>query len=214
MFSTAYLKFLTAIVQQTVFVFLLVGAIFAFVAGLLLIFRSELAFRIGERTNRWISTRAAMRSLEEHHTIARPLYRMHRLVGILICVGALYSLLVLGAPHGEMALARTLSEFGLKRLASFAAESLWITLLVGNVAALLFGLVFTVRPSALKGLEAWADRRISGRQATKPLEQVRLSTDEFVRAHPRVVGVLVTAGSLYVMVNLGVALGATLLGAK
>jgi len=204
--STAYLKFLTAIVQQTVFVFLLVGAVFAFVAGLVLIFRSELAFRAGERMNRWVSTRAALRPLEEHHSIARPLYRMHRLFGILICVGALYSLVVLASPHGEMALTRTLASFAPKRLASFAAESLWILLLLGNLCALAFGLVFTVRPSALKGLEAWADRRISGRKASKPLEQVHLSTDEFVRAHPRLVGVLVSAGSLYVMVNLGVAL--------
>jgi len=209
-FSTAYLKFLTAIVQQTVFVFLLVGAIFALAAGLLLIFRSGLAFRMAETMNRWVSTRSAMRALEEHHSIARPLYRMHRLVGVLLCVGALYSLLVLGSAPGEMALIRMLGSFAPRRFASFAAESLWIVLLVGNVCALLFGLVFTVRPSALKGLEAWADRRISGRKASKPLEQVHLTTDEFVRAHPRLVGVLVSAGSLYVMVNLGVAL----LGAK
>lgn len=210
MFSPAYLKFLSAIVQQTIFVFLLIGAIFALVAGLVLIFRSELAIRAGERVNRWVSTRAALRPLEEHHSIARPLYRMHRLVGILICAGALYALVVLGTPYGEMALTKTMSGFGPKRLTSFASESLRILLLVGNAGALLFGLVFAVRPSALKGLEAWADQRISGRKASKPLEQVRLSTDEFVRAHPKLVGVLVTAGSLYVMVNLGFAL----LGAK
>ena len=206
MFSPAYLKFLSAIVQQTIFVFLLMGSVCALVAGLALIFRSELAFRAGERMNRWVSTRSAMRSLEEHHSIARPLYRMHRLVGILICVGALYSLVVLATPYGELALTRTLSSMGPRRLASFASETLRIILLVGNLCALIFGLVFTVRPSALKGLEAWADRRISGRRVSKPLEQVRLSTDEFVRAHPRAVGVLVTAGSLYVMVNLGFAL--------
>ena len=32
--------------------------------------------------------------------------------------------------------------------------------------ALLFGLVFIVRPSALKRLEAWADRSISARKST------------------------------------------------
>jgi len=205
-FSPAYLKFLSAIVQQTIFVFLLIGAIFALVAGLVLIFRSEIAIRAGERVNRWVSTRAALRPLEEHHSIARPLYRMHRLVGILICVGALYSLVVLGSPQGDIPIAKMLSSMAPKGLAVFASESLRIILLVGNFGALLFGLVFAVRPSALKGLEAWTDRQISGRKASKPLEQVHLSTDTFVRAHPRLVGVLVTAGSLYVMVNLGVAL--------
>ncbi len=203
MFTPAYLKFLSAILQQTLFVFLLLGSVFALVAGLLLVFNSAQAFRIAERMNRWVSTRAALRPLEEQRSISRPLYRMHRLVGALICAGALYALIVLGTPYGEMAITKTLSGIGPQRFASFVSESLRIVLLVGNFAALVFGLVFIVRPSALKGVEAWADRQISGRRATKPLEEVRLSTDRFAREHPTLVGAVVATGSLYVMVNLG-----------
>src|SRR5258706_11575708 len=141
--------------------------------------------------NRWVSTRAALRPLEEQRSISRPLYRMHRLVGALICAGALYALIVLGTPYGEMAITKTLSGIGPQRFASFVSESLRIVLLVGNFAALVFGLVFIVRPSALKGVEAWADRQISGRRATKPLEEVRLSTDRFAREHPTLVGTVV-----------------------
>lgn len=206
MFTPAYLKFLAAILQQSIFVFLLLGSVFSLAAGLLLLFNSEKAFRIGEWMNRWVSTRAALRPLEEQHSISRPLYRMHRLVGTLICAGALYALIVLGTPYGEMAIVKSLSGIGPPRFASWISESLRIVLLVGNLGALLFGLVFIVRPSALKGLEAWADRRISARQATKPLEEVRLTTDRFARAHPRLVGAIVAVGSLYVMVNLGFAL--------
>jgi len=66
--------------------------------------------------------------------------------------------------------------------------------------------VFILRPSALKSLEAWADRRISERKAIKPLEKMRLSADQFLRRHPQAVGVLVILGSLYVLLNLGYAL--------
>lgn len=203
MFTSAYLKFLSAIVQQAIFVFLLLGSIFALAAGLLLLLDSARAFRIGERMNRWVSTRMALRPLEEQRSISRPLYRMHRLVGTLICAGALYALIVLGTPYGEAAIVKTLSGIGPQRFASWVSESLRIVLLIGNVGALLFGLVFVVRPSALKGLEAWADRRVSGRKATKPLEEVRLSPDHFARTHPRITGAVITLGSLYVMVNLG-----------
>ena len=203
MFTPAYLKFLSAILQQAIFAFLLLGSIFALVAGLLLVFRSELAFRASERMNRWVSTRTALRSLEEQRSIARPLYRMHRLVGALICAGALYALIVLGTPYGGTAITKTLSGIGPQRFASWLSESLRLVLLVGNFGAFVFGIVFIVRPSALKGLEAWADRRISGRTATKPLEEVHLSTDRFTRSHPRVVGAVVALGSLYVMANLG-----------
>jgi hypothetical protein len=198
--------FVSQIVQQSIFILALLGGVFAFAAGLLLVFRSETAFRISERMNRWVSTRAAIRPLEEHHSIARPLYRMHRLVGALICAGALYSLVVLGMPSGESAIVRSLSGIGSLRFSAWLSESLRYILLAGNVGALLFGLVFIVRPSALKALEAWADRRISARKSTKPLEVSRLTADVFVRAHPRPVGVLVILGSLYVLVNLGYAL--------
>ena len=203
MFTPAYLKFLSGIVQQTIFVFLLIGSVFALIAGLMLVLDAEKAFRIAERMNRWVSTRAALRPLEEQHSISRPLYRMHRLVGTLICAGALYALIVLGTPYGEMAITKTLSGIGPKHIAAWVSESLRIILLVGNFGALLFGIVFVVRPSALKRLEAWADRRISARQASKPLEEVRLSTDTFARQHPRLVGSVVALGSLYVMFNLG-----------
>lgn len=199
----SYSSFLTQIVQQTIFIFLFVGAAFGLLAGILLLVDSERAFAIGDRLNRWVSTRAALRPLEEYHNISRPLYRMHRLVGVLICVGALYALVVLGAPSGEAAITQSLSSLGPQRFAAWISESLRIILLTGNIGALLFGLVFVVRPSALRSLEAWADRRISARKATKPLEEVRLSADQFARAHPRLVGGLVTAGSLYVLANLG-----------
>lgn len=201
-----FLNFASGIVQQTIFIFLALGAVFALAAGLLLVFRSEAAFRISERMNRWVSTRAAIRPLVEHHSISRPLYRLHRLVGTMICAGALYSLIVLGMPTGEAAIAKSLSGIGSPRMSAWLSESLRAILLTGNFGALVFGLVFIVRPSALKSLEAWADRRISVRKRTKPLEEMHLSADKFVRVHPRPVGVLVILGSLYVLVNLGYAL--------
>ena len=202
----SYSSFLSQILQQAIFIFLLLGTVFALVAGLLLVFSSETAFRISERMNRWVSTRAAIRPLEEHHSIARPLYRMHRLVGAMICAGALYSLVVLGMPSGESAIVKSLSTIGPARFSAWVSESLRYILLVGNLGALLFGLVFIARPSALKSLEAWADRRISARKSTKPLEISRLTADVFMRAHPRFVGSVVILGSLYVLVNLGYAL--------
>jgi hypothetical protein len=186
--------------------FLMVGAAFALLVGLMLLFNSDRAFRIGDRLDRWVSTRAAVKPLEEFRNISRPLYRMHRLVGALICAGALYSLIVLGLPSGEAAISKSLKGIGPTYFAAWISESLRYILLAGNFGALLFGLVFIVRPSALKSLEAWADRRISERKAVMPLERMRLSADQFLRRHPKAVGVLLILGSLYVLLNLGYAL--------
>jgi len=202
---TPYLKFLSEIVGQAIFVFLLVGASFALVAGLVLLLDSKRALRVGGRLDRWVSTRAAVKPLEEFRSISRPLYRMHRLVGALICAGALYSLIVLGRPSGGEAIAKSLRSIGPAPFSAWLAESLRYILLAGNFGALLFGLVFIARPSALKKLEAWADRRISERKAIKPLESMRMSADQFLRRHPQAVGALLVLGSLYVLFNLGYA---------
>lgn len=201
-----FLNFVSGIVQQAIFIFFALGAAFTLAAGLLLVFRSQAAFRISERMNRWVSTRAAIRPLEQHRNISRPLYRTHRLVGALIVAGALYSLIVLGMPSGKSAIVKSLSGIGPAHYSAWLSESLRYILLAGNIGALLFGLVFIVRPSALKSLEAWADRRISERRAIKPLEKMHMSADQFLRRHPLTVGVLVILGSVYVLVNLGYAL--------
>jgi hypothetical protein len=119
---------------------------------------------------------------------------------------ALYALIVLGAPQGGVAIAKTLSGLGPRHFVEWLGESLRLFLLIGNAAALVFGVFFILRPSALKRFETWADRSISGRQATKAIEVPRNPADQFVRAHPRVVGALVVLGSLYVLLNLGYAL--------
>jgi hypothetical protein len=134
------------------------------------------------------------------------MYRMHRLAGALICAGALYALFVLGTAQGATAITKSLSGLGSRHFVEWLSESLRLFLLIGNAGALLFGVFFIVRPSALKRLEAWADRNISGRQATKPLELPHRPGDAFVRAHPRTIGALVILGSLYVLLNLGFAL--------
>ena len=204
--TAPYLKFLLEIVNQSVFIFVLVGAAVALIAGILLVFDSQRAFRISDWLNQWMSTRTVLRPLEEHRSIAKPLYRMHRLAGMLICAGALYALFVLGTAKGEAAITKSLSTLGPARFAAWLSESLRYILLAGNFVALLFGLVFIVRPSALKRLETWADRNFSGRKSTKPLEQMHRQADQFVRGHPRIVGVLVILGSAYVLANLGYAL--------
>jgi len=198
--------FFLQIFQQTTCIVLLVGAAIGMVFGILLIFDSKRAFRIGDRLNGWVSTRAALRPLEESRDIGRPLYRMHRLVGGLICIGALYSLVVLGSTYGESAIMKALSGLGQARwFSSWVSESLRMILLAGNIAALLFGLVFVVRPSALRSLETWGNRQISGRKSTKAIETAHLPADRFTRTHPRLVGGLVALGSAYVLIALGYA---------
>lgn len=181
---------------------LFIGAACALLAGLLLIFNSALAWRISEHLNRWVSSRAALGPLLKKYSIDEPLYRVHRLIGLLIAAGALYSLVILGSSQGETAILVSLGGPGSAPFNSWIAKSLRFTLLAGNFGGLIFGLLLMVRPSALKKFEAWADRKIFGPEAINRLEKMYLPADAFVRVHPRVVGGLVILGSVYVLANL------------
>lgn len=200
---SSFWTFLAPILEKSLNLFVLLGSMLGIAAGLLLVFDSSRAFRISKFLNQWVSTRSALRPLEEHRSIKRSLYRMHRLVGALICAGALYALIVLGTPYGASAIAKSLSSLGPARFTSWIGDSLTWFLLIGNFGALLFGLFFLVRPSSLKGLEAWADKQVSSRKSTKPLETQHFPLDELVRARPRVVGVLVLLGGLFVLASIG-----------
>src|SRR5260221_150144 len=144
---TPYLNFLSQIVNQSIYICVLVGAAFALVAGLMLLIDSKRALRIAEHMDRWVSTRAALRPLEEHHSIARPLYRMHRLFGLLICAGALYALVILGMPGGGAAITSSLSTLGSAHFSAWVSESLRIILLAGYAARFVFGGMVLDRPS-------------------------------------------------------------------
>ena len=97
--------------------------------------------------------------LERPWRVERMVYRHHRLVGSAIILGALVLLGVLGIKHTHLSGAGLLKGSGAR-----AAEFLvWVTALM----ALVVGLVVWVRPSALKRVEALANRSIQLSPAKK-----------------------------------------------
>lgn len=185
------------------YVLLLAGAALGLVVGVMLLVDSARLLRWNSALNRWYSTRQAMRVLEEPHDIKRTLYRWHRLLGVVLLAGALYTLDVLAFDYRSGALGHVFRNLGNPGLLALVFEAVRIALIVGNVAALAAAIILVFRPSLLRGLEAWGDRYYTARTSTKPLEVMRYGPDDFVRARPKIVGLLVTLGSLYVLVNLG-----------
>jgi len=199
----AALKFVIGIAGQTIYWVLILGCIAGLVLGALLLVDSARVFRWNERLGRWVSTRQATRPLDQPHDVKRFIYRRHRVVGIVVFAGALYTLDVLVFGYRSRPLVHAFRDLAPPHLLEVAFDTARWFLVVGNAAALLAGLILCLRPSLLKGFEAWADRQYSERRALKPLEQMHFQPDRFVRGHPRLVGSLMLLGSLYVLVNLG-----------
>jgi hypothetical protein len=188
------------------YVLLLAGAALGLVVGVMLLVDSARVMRWNYALNKWYSTRKAMQALERPVEVKRFVYRWHRVAGALVFAGSLYTLDILVFGFNTSALVRIFRDLGNPAILGLVVETVRIFLIVGNIAALLAAAVLVFRPSLLKGLEAWGDRYYSSREATEALDVMRYQPDEFVRARPRTVGALVTLGSLYVLLTLGMVL--------
>jgi len=185
------------------YVLLLGGAALGLILGLLLLVNSDRVMSWNHSLNRWYSTRRAARALDRPMDIKRPLYRWHRVIGVVLFAASLYTLDILVFGFHSSALVRALRGAGNPAILSLIVEGAKIFLIAGNVAALLAAAVLIFRPSLLKSLEGWADRYYSGRASTMTLEVMRYQPDDFVRSRPRLVGALLVLGSVYVLVTLG-----------
>jgi len=188
------------------YVLLLGGAILGLAIGITLLVDSERVMRWNAALNRWYSTRQAFQKLEEPIDVKRVIYRWHRVAGVLVLAGAIFTLDVLVFTYHAGALVRAFRGAGNPVILGILFETMRIVLIVGNVAALIAGAILCFRPSLLKGAEAVGDRYYSGREAMKPLEVMRYQPDEFVRSRPKLVGAVLTVGSAYVIVIFGLLL--------
>jgi hypothetical protein len=183
-------------------VLLLGGAMLGVVIGVLLVIDGERVMRWNYRLNRWYSTRQAMHALERPIDIKRPLYRWHRLIGIVVFAASVFTLDGLVFGFHTSALVRALRGMADPTLLLVSLETLRLFLIAGNVAALFASAVLIFRPSLLKGLEGWGDRGYSARVATKALDVMRYGPDDFVRGRPRLVGGVLVVGGLYALITL------------
>lgn len=188
------------------YVVLLGGAVLGLVVGVVLLVDSARVIRWNAALNRWYSTREAFHRMEEPIDVKRFIYRWHRVAGVIVFAGALFTLDVLAFSYKTNALVQAFRGVGNPALLSIGFEALRIILIVGNVAGLLAAVILCFRPSLLKGLEAVGDRYYSSREAVKPLEVMHYQPDEFVTSRPKMVGTLFTLGSLYILFALGLLL--------
>ena len=197
---------LVGVLGQTLFLTLVAGAALGLVIGIVLLVDSERALRWNAHMNRWISTGNALSALDRPRDIKRLIYRWHRVVGLLVIAGALYSVNVLAFGFGTEPLVSSFRDLASPTTLRLTVDSVKIFLIAGNNAAILAGIILCFRPSLLKEVEGWADRQYGARLANPNLDAPRYPPDEFVRAHPRLAGALATLGSLYVLVSLGATL--------
>lgn len=190
------------ILWRSLATFLLVGALMGIVVSLLMIYRPALFERLNRILSRWISTRRLDRPLDRSISLEQWFYRHHRVLGILVCLGAGYIFVYFGMLFDKQhALHHLASHLSIRpqmmKLLGGGLDALVLVSLTGAAAAMFVGLLLWLRPSELRGLEERANSWVSIRRATRFLDIPRNS--RLLLRHNQRTGWLMLLGSLYLL---------------
>jgi hypothetical protein len=150
------------------------------------------ALRAG--TDRRISLRRATRPLDIPRHVDAWFYRHHRAYGIATIALSLFLLVFLTfgqIPAPELLASDPRYTQVVALLLGVARVLLWAF----SLMAFAIGVIVLVRPSALKSLEAQANRWVTPRRQLKGLEREYHGPDGWAARNPRAWGILVAAGA-------------------
>lgn len=180
---------------------LLVICIVAFFLGIGLLIKPHSLLQAGQYIKQRFTACLPINQLQKPIKIERYVYRRHRFFGALILSGALFTLYSLMYRYNETATISAYAMYFNRTVVEWVAESATAFLAITSVCAALIGGIMLVRPSLLKGVEAWANRRYPSRDSDKLLNIIKNSS-RFTVSYPRLTGLLVSIISLFILAHL------------
>jgi len=187
-------EFLTTVFYWAGIVLLMIGAAITI--------SPRLVFRVGESLNRWVSTDKIFDRLDAARPSERWVYRHHRLSGGLLTLGGAYVLYSFALAFDAAAAGRQMLLFHSRTATEWLLNSLSFLNIGFSVVAMAIGVVIFFRPSLLKHLEQWANRWYGVDDSLKRLDVQLKAPDTWFRRRPRLLGVLIIGGSLYIVFSL------------
>lgn len=199
------LNLLAAPFTKALLMLLISFGITGLLVGVWILVWPESFLRVNRFLSQWYSTRKATRILMVPHHTERFVYRHHRPIGLCIVIGSIYVLYTLAYRYDqEKITVLFFGALGAYPPADWLVPGLAITVGICTLFALVIGGFLLIRPSLLKGFEAWANQWVSARRQTKFLDTMHMGADQFLARRPRLVAVLLILGSLYALFRLSV----------
>ncbi|MEX0637163.1 MAG: hypothetical protein WD155_00320 [Burkholderiales bacterium] len=162
----------------------LVFAAVGLAAGIGLIVASARILRVFAVMNRWISTRGAFKALDVPRSTERFSHGNRRWIGGALIAGGLFAALGLVIDVNTGSFSAAFASGDMAKLLAIAAETLKWFLIVGSVAGVAVGAMLCFFPDALVILEKYANWWVSTRRVVHGGDDVHLTLERLVEAHP------------------------------
>lgn len=171
--------------------------------GLFFLLVPEKALSITAKLNRWISTEHIFDALNQPRFQERLIYRHHRLFGVLVLVFTAISIYMMVFYTDQEILLQNILLLVDSSFGKWLLESLFYIIVIANILAFFIGAVIFIRPSLLKKLESKANQWVDTDKNLKFLDSTRELPESVFIKHPRIFGVIIIAGGLYMVMNIG-----------
>lgn len=169
-------------------VVVLVFASFGFAVGVGLITAGARTLRFFHLMNRWISTRGAFKALDMPRSTEQFSHRNRRWVGWALIAGGIFATFGLVAGINAAAVGATFAKGDMVPLVAIVAGTLRWFLIIGSVAGVGVGALLCFSPDGLATMEKHANRWFSPRNVLQGGDDMRLTLDKLVEAHPALSG--------------------------
>ena len=188
-------------------VLFLVGGLAVIAVGVSLIVWSTGTLRFFVAMNRWVSTRRAFKPIEIPRDTSGLVQKYRRALAVALVAGGAFALYGLFAWFNARAVGFV---FGLDMrpasVASWLVDSARWVLIVGNLAAMVIGIMLCFFSDAMGALEARGARWYSDRRLVKGGDTMNFSLDNWVAASPRFAGWIMTAAGVVLVSDIAMVL--------
>lgn len=186
------------IVWHSFLMLLWAGSVIAIFLGAGLLWVPQTVGKVNGYLARWIDTKAPQASLDRPHRLERQIYRHHRIVGLLLCLGAIFVFyrFLLSPIKPKIAILLVNDVLGL-------FDALSAMFVIGSVLAASIGIIMFFKPSMLREIESGANQWISVDKLFSFFSAPSFSLDRHVLKRRKIFGCVLLAAGLYVAVLLG-----------
>lgn len=168
--------------------------------GVGLIVSSRKTFQVFQVVNRWRSTRGVLKPLEITRDTDQIAHKYRHWVGTaFIAVGAI-SIFGLIARFDVPALSEALAKGMARPVVALIVESVRWFLVVSSVVGVVVGGMLVFSPNATNTLEKFANKWVSTRQMVRGGDDMHMTLDRLVEAHPKPSGWVIACAAAAVVI--------------
>ena len=181
--------------------FIFIIGVLLLIVGLCFCFIPKSVFKTAKKMNKWVVTESIFDYLNKPRYNEVYFYRHHRVFGLIIVLVSTTCFYFLTFYIGIENMTNSLVKLAENEFEKWIFVILYYQLISAMILSILIGTIIIIRPSVLKKIESWANKWVDTDGPLSVLDSQKDLPDRVLPGNPRIFGVFVIVGALYMIWN-------------